>query len=263
MHKGKSGGKSEYPMRINKYLAHQGRATRREADTLIEKGKVFINDRAARLGDKVDEGDLVEVRSRAKQYRYFAYHKPRGIISHSPAEGERDIRETAGIPGVFPVGRLDKDSRGLIILTDDGRITDRLLNPEHEHDKEYAVTVDKPLSQFLKRHMEQGVDIEGYITQPAAVEFLSANTFFITLTEGKKHQIRRMCAALGFAVTDLCRTRVMNVKLGALARGAARPIAGAELAGLLKSLGLQSGKSAARAQSKRNRTLRSSSRRSR
>lgn len=257
--------KSEYPMRINKYLAHQGRTTRREADTLIEKGKVFINDIPAKLGDKVDEGDRVEIRARAKKYRYFAFNKPRGIISHSPAEGERDIRETAGIPGVFPVGRLDKDSRGLIILTDDGRITDKLLNPVHDHDKEYAVTVDKPLTEFLKRHMEAGVDIEGYTTLPAKVEFLSPQTFSITLTEGKKHQIRRMCAALGFAVTDLCRTRVMNVKLGTIPRGKARPITGTELEELLASLGVKEPSAIARTQSRSNtnRTPRRPVRRSR
>jgi len=122
--------KPEYPMRINKYLASKRYCTRREADEIIEKGKVLINGKRAALGDKVSEKDVVEVKFRQKKYRYFAYNKPRGIITHSPQGEEEDIAMKVPLEGVFPVGRLDKDSYGLIILTDDGRITDKLLNPE-------------------------------------------------------------------------------------------------------------------------------------
>ena len=226
-----------FPMRINKYLAHQKHCTRREADELIAAGKIRINGRQALLGDQVSETDKVEVFFRPRTYHYFAYNKPRGIVSHSPQEGERDIVEVAGIPGVFPVGRLDKDSSGLIILTDDGRIVERLLHPSFDHEKEYLVTVQEDLVESVKGRMERGVLIEGYITKPAQVHIRDAHTFSITITEGKKHQIRRMCAALGYTVNTLERVRVMNILLGSLPSCANRPIVGDELAELLRLLG--------------------------
>lgn len=226
-----------YPMRINKYLAHQKYCTRREADDMISAGKVLINGARAQLGDKVNEGDKVEVRFRVKTYRYYAYNKPRGVITHSPDEDEKDIRQSVPLKGVFPIGRLDKDSHGLIILTDDGRITDSLLNPDNTHEKEYLVTTKEELQSNFPARIEPGVNIEGYMTRPCTVRVLGKHRFAITLTEGKKHQIRRMCAALGLVVTDLERTRVMNVKLSGLGTGAHRAIVGQELATLMKSLG--------------------------
>jgi 23S rRNA pseudouridine2604 synthase len=225
-------------MRINKYLAHKNLCTRREADTLISAGKVLINGKTAQLGDKVQETDKVDVRFRVKKYRYFAYNKPRGVITHSPQGDEVDIKQVSPIPGVFPIGRLDKDSRGLIILTDDGRITDKLLNPEYVHEKEYIVTVKEELKANFKAKMEKGVDIEGYVTKPSTVEVLGPSTFKIVLTEGKKHQIRRMCAALGYVVSSLERVRVMNIHLSGLKDGQHRAIDGGELATFLKALGL-------------------------
>ena len=189
-----------YPMRINKYLAHKKYCTRGEADTMIEAGKVQINGRRAVLGDKVQENDNVQVFFRVKKYRYFAYNKPRGVITHSPDKDERDIRQSIPLVGVFPIGRLDKDSKGLIILTDDGRITDKLLNPEFEHEKEYIVSTKESLSPNFKERIEPGVNIEGYKTKPCKVKILGDKQFSIVLTEGKKHQIRRMCSALGYAV---------------------------------------------------------------
>jgi 23S rRNA pseudouridine2604 synthase len=227
-----------YPMRINKYLAHKNLCTRREADTLIQAGKVLINGRKAVLGDKVAEADQVKVLFRQKKYRYFAYNKPRGVITHSPQEDERDIRQSIPIQGVFPVGRLDKDSQGLIILTDDGRVVDKLLNPEYDHEKEYVVTTREPLAQNFREKMERGVHIEGYKTRPCKVKILGGKKFSIVLTEGKKHQIRRMCAALGYAVADLERIRVMNVTLQSLHSGRHRELKGSELSKLLTSLGL-------------------------
>lgn len=224
-------------MRINKYLAHKNYTTRREADTFIAQGKVLINGRKAVLGDKVSEHDVVEVRFHAKAHRYFAYNKPRGVITHSGDEDERDIRQSIPLVGVFPVGRLDKDSHGLIILTDDGRITDKLLNPDYEHEKEYVVTTNEELANNFKTRMERGVNIEGYMTKPCEVKVLSKKKFLITLTEGKKHQIRRMCAALGLTIAELERTRIMNIALKGLKRGEYRKIEGAELAKFLKSLG--------------------------
>ena len=229
--------KPEYPMRINKYLAMRKYATRREADEIISKRRVTINGRLAVLGDKVKENDVVEVKWNPKKYRYFAYNKPRGIITHSPQGEEQEIKEIMPIVGVFPVGRLDKDSHGLIILTDDGRLTDSLLNPKFAHEKEYKVMTKDQLPGYFKRKMEEGVDIGGYVTRPCAVEMLSDRKFTITLTEGKKHQIRRMCGAFGQSAVDLERKRIMNIKLGNLNPGEHRPIEGSELAQFLKSLG--------------------------
>ena len=227
-----------YPMRINKYLAHRGYSTRKDGDALISKGLVFINGRLAVLGDKVEEKDLVEVRGAQKTYRYFAYHKPVGIVTHSPQFGEKDIAVTVPIAGVFPIGRLDKKSSGLIILTDDARITDKLLNPEYVHEKEYRVVAREKLPSNFKKRMEIGVDIEGYKTKPCTVTVEGTKQCTITLTEGKKHQIRRMCAAVGVDIVTLERVRVMNIELGTLKAGEYRPISGTELAEFLKSLGL-------------------------
>ena len=229
--------KLTYPMRINKYLALQKYCTRREADRLIEKGLVILNGRPAVLGDKVQEKDKVEVKWRQTKWRYFAYYKPRGIITHSAQEGEEEIKEILPIEGVFPLGRLDKDSYGLIILTDDGRITDALLNPERAHEKEYEVMTTEPLPNNFKAKMERGVDIGGYVTRPCTVEVLGERKFAITLTEGKKHQIRRMCGFFGLATSHLLRKRIMNIKLGGLKSGESRPIEGTELTTFLSSLG--------------------------
>lgn len=229
---------AEYPMRINKYLAHQKLCTRREADELIEKGKVTINNRPAKLGDKVLETDKVEVFFKPRKFRYFAYYKPRGVITHSPQEDEDSIAEIFPVEGVFPVGRLDKDSFGLILLTDDGRITDALLNPKYSHDKEYEVETKDELPFNFKEKMEAGVDIGGYTTKPCAVHMLGKRRFSITLVEGKKHQIRRMCGAFGQSATSLKRVRIMNVKLGALKSGEHRALQGEELSTFLTSLGI-------------------------
>ncbi|MCD5381738.1 MAG: rRNA pseudouridine synthase [Candidatus Pacebacteria bacterium] len=233
----------EYPIRINKYLAHKGHCTRRAADELIAAGKVLVNGEVAAVGQKINEGDVVDVRFKpAKQYQYLAYYKPRGVITHSPAEGETDIeariKKDYGLTGVFPVGRIDKDSEGLIILTNDGRITDRLLHPDNAHEKEYAVWVDKNLTGHFKKHMEEGVDIEGYTTKPAEVHPKQKNSFTITLTEGKKHQIRRMCAALGYQVQRLKRVRIMDIAIKDIKPGQFRKITGEEQKQFLKDLGL-------------------------
>lgn len=235
---------SGYPMRINKYLSQKGYTTRRGADSLIERGQVHINGRKAVLGDKVEEDDEVTVKSRGnkKQYRYYAFNKPKGIVTHSAQGGDSDIEDaiqgTPELRGVFPVGRLDKDSHGLLILTDDGRVTDRLLNPDRAHEKEYTVRVKNKLRANFKERMEQGVDIEGYMTKPAKVRINGEFSFTITLTEGKKHQIRRMVAALFNEVDELKRMRVMNIRLGKLPSGSYRAIEGEELAEFLSLLGL-------------------------
>jgi 23S rRNA pseudouridine2604 synthase len=225
-------------MRINKYLAGKGLASRREADRYIEQGLVFINGKRATLGDKVEEGDKVETRLPQRQYRYFAYHKQKGIVTHSPEEGQKSIDEVSGLSGVAPMGRLDKQSHGLILLTDDGRITEKLLGPEANKEKEYIVTTKEHLPPSIKARMEQGVNIDGYRTKPAKVKVLGDKKFSIILTEGKKHQIRRMAAAWGYTVADLKRVRVMNIQLGTLKPGQFRTIKGRELKDFLTALGM-------------------------
>lgn len=231
-----------YPMRINKYIAREGVATRRGADELIARGKVLINGRVAVLGDKVNESDKVELRdkSASKKFLYYAYNKPVGVITHSPQMGEKEIREVARLPkDVFPIGRLDKDSSGLIIITNDGRVTDRLLNPEYAHDKEYRVRTGEPLRESFKKAMEGGVNIEGYLTKPCIVRKTGPKSFNITLTEGKKHQIRRMVAAMHNSVVELERTRILNIRLDNLAPGTSRAITGGELATFLARIGMK------------------------
>jgi 23S rRNA pseudouridine2604 synthase len=218
-----------FPMRINKYLAWKKISTRKGADALIAAKKVFINGKLALLGSKVEEKDKVEVRgAEAPNYSYFAYYKPIGVETGSPKEG------------LFPIGRLDKASHGLLILTNDGRITDRLLNPKYIHEKEYIVKTKNKLRSSFKAKMEAGVNIEGYMTQKCQVKIINDFTFRIALTEGKKHQIRRMCSALFQEVEDLKRERIMNIKLGNLKPKGLREIKGRELATFLDQVLRQS-----------------------
>lgn len=229
----------EFPMRINKYIARAGLATRREADTLVEKGLVTINGVKAVLGTKVmSEQDEVSIeqRGKAKQYLYYAYHKPAGVVTHSPQVGELDIVKSSGLKGVFPIGRLDKDTHGLIILTNDGRITEKLLSPDSGHEKEYSVMVVNQLRPSFKENMEKGVNIGDYVTKPCRVKVTGDRTFKITLTEGKHHQIRRMCEAMHNDVKYLERVRIMNIRLGKLAPNGHRKIEGEELEEFLSQL---------------------------
>ncbi len=235
----------EFPMRLNKFLAHKGFATRRSADTLIEEKRVFVNGKPAVIGQKVTEDDLVELKDHdTSHFRYVLYNKPRGVITHSPAEGEVDIvtriKKDHSLTGVFPIGRLDKDSEGLILLTNDGRVTERILNPEQGHEREYEVVVDKRVTQTVLTRLAKGVNIEGYNTKPAQTTIDPGNdkAFTIVLTEGKKHQIRRMCAALGYQVRSLKRTRMLNLELKNLKPGAIYTLKKNEIRALQGELGL-------------------------
>jgi 23S rRNA pseudouridine2604 synthase len=245
--------KPTFPMRINKYLALQKVTTRRGADELIEKKQVFINNRLAVLGDKVNAGDNVEMRYRGKPkpFLYFAYHKPKGIVTSLAQRHDKEIRDVLNFSekdllggvkkeDIFPIGRLDKESHGLIILTNDGRITERLLGPEFEHEKEYIVTTKEKLRTSFKEKMEAGVKIEGETepTKPCRVTILDEKKFRVVLTEGKKHQIRRMCVALFQEVDELRRVRIMNIQLGNLPEGQYRPIVDTELQDFLHQLEL-------------------------
>jgi len=243
-HHSEVAAEATFPMRINRYLSLKNYATRRGADGLIERGLVKINGKTAVLGDKVHETDVVEVhpnvQRQASDRLYYAYNKPVGIVTNLPQNGEQSIEDITHFPRrVFPIGRLDKDSHGLIILTDDGRITDRLLNPKYIHEKEYIVDVHKPLNSTFVERMGRGVKLDdGYVTQECEVEELGPKKFRIVLSEGKKRQIRRMCLALGYEVIHLKRIRIMNITLGDTREGEYHTIKGKELSAFLDALGM-------------------------
>lgn len=231
--------------RINKYLAEQQYASRREADLLIDSGKVFINGRIAKLGDVVKEGDEVKVIGMEKsQKAYYAYYKPRGIVTvNAQYKDEKEIKDVTKFPEkVYPLGRLDKESEGLIILTNDGRLTDALLNPKRKHEKEYSVDVNEKLTNSHIQKLQHGIKIghvgtnKKYITKPALVRKNGAQSFDIVLTEGKNRQIRRMCGALGLSVERLKRFRILHISLDNLKPGQFRKIEGKELDVLLNHL---------------------------
>jgi 23S rRNA pseudouridine2604 synthase len=240
--------KSDYPMNINRYLALQKYASRRGAEKLIIDKKVRINGKIAELGNRVNENDKVTVsgaETLTQKYVYYAYNKARGVVTHSPQRNEVDIKgelskfyKDSIEKDLSPVGRLDKDSEGLIILTNDGRITDKLLNPKYSHEKEYVVETKINLRSSFKEKMEAGVKIEKEMTKPCKVKILGKKKFIINLTEGKKHQIRRMCVALFNEVSTLKRTRIMNIELGKTPSGKLRKIEGVELKNFLNSLGM-------------------------
>lgn len=229
-----------YPVRINRYLALTGVSTRRGAEELIVKHKVTINNRVAVLTDRVLQGDEVVVKGyKPKSYRYIVYHKKRGILTHSEkGHHDRSIADIFPVSGVYPVGRLDKESEGLIILTNDGRITERLLSPRFNHEKEYLVTVQEHLKNEMIEAMERGIVIEDGPTKPCRIVKKGPRMIAMTITEGRKHQIRRMLSSVGGTVIALKRVRIMNITLGSLAPGAYRDLKGEEKDEFLSSLGL-------------------------
>jgi len=230
-----------YPIRINRYLALKNYCSRRQADEFIKQKQIKINGKIAKLGDKVFEKDKVALRAQAKKTQkqrvYLAYNKPVGIETHASIKGQKDIKGTLEFKTrLFPLGRLDKDSYGLMILTNDGRITDKLLNPKYEHEKEYLVEVDRPLSPNFIKRISSGIQLEDFHTKKCFVEQTGKKSFRIILTEGKKRQIRRMCEVFRYNVLDLKRIRIMNIKLYDLKPGQYREIQGEELKEFFKNL---------------------------
>ncbi|MBU1143867.1 MAG: pseudouridine synthase [Firmicutes bacterium] len=204
--------------RINKYLSEVGYCSRREADRLIEKSKVKINGKIASLGDQVGDSDTVTVEGRdLKQHNDFVYialNKPVGITSTTDQKIRGNIIDFMQYPKrIFHVGRLDKDSEGLILMTNDGDIVNEILRAENAHEKEYIVGVDRVLSEDFASKMASGVPILNTITKPCFVEKLGPKRFRIILTEGMNRQIRRMCEFFGYGVVSLKRTRIMNITL--------------------------------------------------
>lgn len=231
-------------MRINQYLSKQGVASRREADKLIIAGKVTLNGKIAVLGDRVNKDDKVVVDHKTLEqkeaaYVYLAFNKPIGVVTN-PEKGQKSIADMVKYKTpLTPIGRLDKESHGLIILTNDTRVTGRLLESENEHEKEYRVTVDKKLTPMFQKAITSSMKLEDFTTKPSKLTKISSTEFFLTITEGKRHQIRRMCAALGYQVEDLIRTRIININLGELRDGQVREIAGQEKENFLKHLRLK------------------------
>lgn len=229
--------------RINKIMAHRGLCTRRKADELIALGVVFVNGKKATLGDKGTEDDTIEIRdpdnTYAPQHEYVVFYKPRGIVTHSPKGKQKDVSGVSGYPDLFPVGRLDRDSEGLLLLTNDGRVTERLLHPRFAHEKEYEVEFSGYFPKNGDTKLIQGIVSEGETLTATHVEVVNRKTVYITLTEGKRHQVRRMLAALGLEVTMLKRKRIMGIHLGALRPGQSRVLTGKALKGFLSDINLK------------------------
>lgn len=226
-------------MRLNKFISETGVCSRREADAWIEAGRVSVNGVVATLGTKVEEGDRVTVDGRevgaAKQHVYIALNKPVGITCTTERHVEGNIVDFIGHrERIFPIGRLDKDSEGLILLTNDGDIVNQILREENEHEKEYIVTVDRPVTQIFLNGMASGVRILGTVTKPCKVTRVAPATFKIVLTQGLNRQIRRMCSFFGYKVVRLQRVRIINITLDGLKVGQWRELSAAEVKGLLE-----------------------------
>jgi 23S rRNA pseudouridine2604 synthase/16S rRNA pseudouridine516 synthase len=225
-------------IRLNKFISDSGFSSRREADKLIEQERVTINDQVPVLGTKVTPGDVVKVDGQLinpsaenKSDRvYIAYHKPVGITCTTERHVEGNIIDAIGhIERIFPIGRLDKPSQGLIFLTSDGDLVNKILRAENAHDKEYIVTVDRPLTENFILKMAKGVPILNTVTKPCVVTMQSKMVFRIVLTQGLNRQIRRMCEYLGYEVTKLKRSRIMSVRLAGLKVGEWRDLSADEM----------------------------------
>ena len=206
--------------RINKYLSEVGYCSRRAADKLIDDGKVTINGKVARMGSKIDEDDQIEVEGQrieklTKKNIYLAFNKPVGIVCTTDRKVEPDnIIDFINYPKrIFPIGRLDKPSEGLIFLTNDGDIVNKILRSRNDHEKEYIVGVNRPINREFIQSMSNGVKILDTITKNCFVKQLGPKKFKIILTQGLNRQIRRMCESLGYKVKSLKRVRIMNIKL--------------------------------------------------
>jgi pseudouridine synthase len=232
-------------MRLQKFLAHAGVCSRRRGEVLIQEGRVTINGRVVTTpGTRIDpEADRVEVDGSPVILReplvYLALNKPAGYVTSCRHPGKRVVTELVDVPQrIYPVGRLDKDSTGLLLLTNDGRVHHRLSHPSFDHEKEYVVAVDGPLPDAALERMRSGIQILDTWTRPAEVVRLGPDRFRIILKEGKNRQIRRMVRRLGRRVVTLERVRVANVRIGNLAPGRWRPLRRDEIQTLLNRLDL-------------------------
>ena len=231
-------GEEMEQIRLNKYLSEAGVCSRREADRLIEKGQVTVDGVPASMGMKVSEKNQIAVSGKPVSKKdapvLLAVYKPTGIVCTSAKFDKDNIVDFVGYPvRVYPVGRLDKDSEGLIFMTNQGELVNQILRGANNHEKEYVVRVNRPVTEEFLRKMEAGVPILDTVTKPCRTKKTGAYQFRIILTQGLNRQIRRMCEALGVRVVGLKRVRIMNVCLGGLKPGQWRKVEGEELSELL------------------------------
>lgn len=212
------------PQRLNKYLSDVGACSRRQADRYVEEGRILVDGEKAQLGQKVMPGQRILLDGNpikiSRRRILLAVNKPRGIVCTTQKKEKDNIVDFIHYPErIYPVGRLDKDSQGLILMTNDGELMNEILKARNGHEKEYEVKVDKPVTKQFLRKMAQGVPILDTVTRPCKVRQTGPCTFRIILTQGLNRQIRRMCEALGYRVKELTRLRIMNVTLGNLPEG--------------------------------------------
>ena len=232
---------SDSATRLNKYISESGLCSRRAADRYIEQGNVYINSRKAKVGDKVLFGDVVTVNGQTIEPKQvensvlIAFNKPVGITSTTEAGVPSNIVDYVNhSERVFPIGRLDKDSQGLIFLTNNGDLVNKILRAGNNHEKEYLVTVNKPITTAFLERMSKGVPILGVMTKKCKISQESTFVFKITLIQGLNRQIRRMCEHLGYEVTKLERTRIMNVSIKGIPMGEWRELTPEEQASIYK-----------------------------
>ena len=228
-------------VRLNKYLSEAGVCSRREADRLIESGKVTVDGVTAQMGMRVTAGQIVKVGkktvSKQDEMIVLAVNKPKGIVCTEDQRERDSIVRFLNYPvRVTYAGRLDKDSRGLLLMTNNGDIINPIMRAANRHEKEYKVTVDKEITEQFIKKMSEGVPILDTVTRPCTVKKIGKYTFSIILTQGLNRQIRRMCAAFGYEVKDLVRIRIMNIRLGSLKEGAYRKLTDEELEELYEML---------------------------
>lgn len=229
-------------MRINKLLSDWGFCSRRKADTLIEEGRVTVNGVPVVLGTQAEITDEIAVDGRiispGGDKVYIALNKPRGVeCTADPTVKDNIVSFVGHETRLYPIGRLDKESEGLIFLTNDGEFADFIMRAANFHEKEYEVRIDRPVTAEFLAHMEGGVDLEGRMTRPASVTQIQKDRFRIILTQGMNRQIRRMCETLGCKVLRLVRVRIMAISLGSLKNGEWRHLTPDEVAAIYKSGG--------------------------
>lgn len=215
---------NQQSINLNKFISSTGICSRREAEKLIIEGRVTINGKPTQLGNRVFENDVVKIDGRPLKHKpktlYIAFHKPIGVVSTTDSKERNNIVRAVNHPQrLFPIGRLDKPSEGLIFLTNDGDIVNKILRAGNNHEKEYIVSVNKTVDENFISKMSNGIPILGTVTKKCTVEKVSSTVFKIILVQGLNRQIRRMCEYLGYEVTKLKRTRIMNVHLGNLKAG--------------------------------------------
>ncbi|MDD2515823.1 MAG: pseudouridine synthase [Candidatus Gracilibacteria bacterium] len=232
-------------LRIHKYLAQSGVCSRRKAEEYIDKGFVFVNGEKATIGQIIDpEVDSIKVQEelikKTEKFVYYKINKPRGVVTTCKSLGEKAIVDIIDIPErVFPIGRLDKDTTGLILLTNDGRLSNYLIHPRYEHEKEYIVQVYGTIQDEQLEKLSRGIFILGKITKEAKIERINSGAFSIVLTEGRNRQIRRMVASIDKEVKKLKRIRIENILLGDLKEGEYEELSKKELDALFKRIGLE------------------------